>query len=36
MNLTILNVIGIICWAILGVFCSKINKKILKKILKIY
>lgn len=27
MNLTILNVIGIICWAILGVFCSKINIK---------
>lgn len=25
MNLTILNVIGIICWAILGVFCAKIN-----------
>ena len=27
MNLTILNVIGIICWAILGLFCSKINIK---------
>ena len=27
MNLTILNVISIICWAILGVFCSKINIK---------
>ena len=27
MNLTILNVIGIICWAILGVFFSKINIK---------
>lgn len=27
MNLTILNVINIICWAILGVFCSKINIK---------
>ena len=25
MNLTILNVISIICWAILGVFFSKIN-----------
>ena len=27
MNLTILNVIGIICWAILVVFFSKINIK---------
>ena len=27
MNLTILNVISIICWTILGVFCSKINIK---------
>lgn len=27
MNLTILNVMNIICWAILGVFCSKINIK---------
>nr|DAM39391.1 MAG TPA: hypothetical protein [Caudoviricetes sp.] len=27
MNLTILNVISIICWAILGLFCSKINIK---------
>ncbi len=27
MNLTILNVINIICWVILGVFCSKINIK---------
>ena len=27
MNLTILNVINIICWAILGAFCSKINIK---------
>ena len=25
MNLTILNVINIICWAILGVFFAKIN-----------
>lgn len=27
MNLTILKVINIICWAILSVFCSKINIK---------
>ena len=27
MNLTILNVINIMCWAILGLFCSKINIK---------
>ena len=27
MNLTILNVISIICWVILGLFCSKINIK---------
>lgn len=27
MNLTILNVINIICWAILSLFCSKINIK---------
>ena len=27
MNLSILNVISIICWTILGVFCSKINIK---------
>ena len=27
MNLTILNVINIICWSILGLFCSKINIK---------
>ena len=27
MNLTILNVINIICWAILSVFCLKINIK---------
>lgn len=27
MNLTILNVINIICWAILGAFCLKINIK---------
>ena len=27
MNLTILNVISIICWTILGVFFSKINIK---------
>lgn len=27
MNLTILNVINLICWAILSVFCLKINIK---------
>lgn len=27
MNLTILNVINIICWVILSLFCSKINIK---------
>lgn len=26
-NLTILNILNIICWAILGAFCSKINIK---------
>lgn len=27
MNLTILNIINLICWAILSLFCSKINIK---------
>lgn len=27
MNLTILTILNIICWAILGAFCSKINIK---------